>query len=371
MGSNTKIEWATHTFNPWREKDDTRIMAAESAWKEPLKWDREAKAAMEQWRADSYGFPFNPPYPKPPRPRVFCASMADVFEDWAGPISSHDGRWIVRPYLDSESGPENWQLEYPEIFKVDPQGWKLLTMADVRRRLFALIEATPNLRWLLLTKRPQNVSGCNGMPTMLPLKWIANNGANFPQNVWLGTTVENQQTADERIPHLLRAPARVRFLSCEPLLGPVDLSRFHIGWLRCTVCGEARDPDTEEPLGTRWNCGECEADRSLVIEGRFLHWVIAGGESGPHARPSHPNWFRSLRDQCVAAGVPFFFKQWGEWAPPDQVAESVFSNRPRFEAYEFPGLPVPMAEKGPIVYRVGKAAAGRLLDGREWDEVPS
>jgi protein gp37 len=123
-----------------------------------------------------------------------------------------------------------------------------------------------------------------------------------PRNVWLGVSVEDQQRADERIPLLLETPAAVRFLSCEPLLGPVDLTRIN------DVPGEWRDA-----LGGRWR--REGSDRVYEVDERRLHWIIAGGESGPNARPMHPDWARSLRDQCAAAGVPFFMKQMTKKAP--------------------------------------------------------
>lgn len=151
--------------------------------------------------------------------------------------------------------------------------------------------------------------------------------AGFP-NVWLGVSVEDQETANERIPLLLQTPIAVRFLSMEPLLGAVDLDRVWIAY----------DGET------------------------WLDWVIVGGESGPNARPMHPDWARSLRDQCVAAGVPFFFKQWGEWGPEIHM--------PVKDSYRWPiyqGEP----EDGVWSYKVGKKAAGRLLDGQEWNEMPT
>lgn len=254
MGKNTKIEWCDHTWNPWRGcskvsagcancyaetlshrnpavlgvwgDDGTRVVASESMWRQPLRWN--AQAAHQVAMAQKYGWEI------PPRPRVFCASLADVFED--------------RP-----------ELEEP------------------RERLFNLIYETKNLDWLLLTKRPDFAN-----------RWIGGLSgaglAEFPSlypNVWFGTSVENQQTADERIPHLLRCPAAVHFLSIEPLLGPVDLLRH----LNRRIQGELR------------------------TELQSISWVIVGGESGPRARPMDPAWARSLRDQCQAAGVPFFFKQ--------------------------------------------------------------
>ncbi|MCX7570372.1 phage Gp37/Gp68 family protein [Tumebacillus sp. DT12] len=155
-----------------------------------------------------------------------------------------------------------------------------------------------------------------------------------PKNIWLGVSVENQQAADERIPLLLQTPAAVRFLSCEPLLGPVDI-RHQLG-----------------------QCVFTEADQWAT--GRGIDWVIVGGESGSGARPIHPEWVRSLRDQCDAKGVPFFFKQWGEWVPADHhdgVAKYSTVRRS-------------LEEGAPFMYRVGKKAAGRLLDGREWNEMP-
>lgn len=228
MAENSKIEWTNHTFNPWigctkvsaacdhcyAEARDIRFLKDEDArrwgphasrsrtktWGNPVKWNRQAEGAAE-------------------RPRVFCASLADVFDNHKS---------------------------------IDPS-W--------RRELWALIEATPNLDWLLLTKRPQNIV------KMAPERWFTRG---IPPNVWLGTSVENQEEADRRIPHLVQCPARVRFLSCEPLLGPVDI-RKHL---------------------------------------RKLEWIITGGENGKLYRPANPDWFRSLRDQCAAGGVPFLFKQW-------------------------------------------------------------
>jgi protein gp37 len=164
----------------------------------------------------------------------------------------------------------------------------------------------------LLTKRPENVA------RFAPSLWLEN----WPAHIWIGTTVENQQCADERIPALLEIPAKVRFLSCEPLLGPVNLS---------------------------YRCLEVAAD-----------WVICGGESGGHARPMHPDWARSLRDQCNEADVPFFFKQWGEW-----IEVPAFQNNGDMGMMDTEGL-----MRSCVVRKVGKHVSGRLLDGREWSEFP-
>jgi protein gp37 len=227
----------------------TRVRTSADYWTQPLKWNREAAAAGE-------------------RRRVFCASLADVFED--------------KP-------DQNHQLNQ----------W--------RDELWWLIEKTPNLDWLLLTKRPEVVSDA------IPTRWRE---LGWPPNVWIGTSVENQEYADKRIPELLKIPAAVRFLSVEPLLGPVDL--YQMLW-------------ADMPGKPRLN---------------RIHWIIVGGESGHGARPMQPDWVRSIRDQCQEAGVPFFFKQWGEYLY-DEMNE----------------VSVPM--------RVGKHRAGRLLDGREWNEFPN
>jgi protein gp37 len=161
-------------------------------------------------------------------------------------------------------------------------------------------------------------------------------------NVWLGVSVEDQKWADIRIPALLRTPAAVRFLSCEPLLGPVDLKRSV--WTMGSERGHGL-------TASFVHAGGC-CDRFHGID-----WVIAGGESGPGARPMVPAWARSLRDQCTDAGVPFFFKQWGahRW-----VAHSVYDDATQC-----------WVERGIEPQRVSKKLAGRLLDGREWNEFPA
>lgn len=269
MAENSNIEWCDHTFNPWEgcqkvgpgcdncyaEARDQRFTGGRhwgpvaprrrtspSNWHQPVRWN--LRAQTEGRRA-----------------RVFCASLADVFDN---------------------AVPPEW-----------------------RDDLFRLIASTPHLDWLLLTKRPGNIAA------MLPPSW----GAGW-HNVWLGCTVVTQAEADRDIPKLLSVPAAVRFLSMEPLLGAVDLSR--------------------------WLAGPYDDNLSPWID-----WVIVGGESGPNARPMLPDWARSIRDQCQRAGVPFLFKQWGEWAPFGTIDPTLY----------FPE-------------KVGKRAAGRLLDGREWTEFP-
>jgi three-Cys-motif partner protein len=276
MAKNSHIEWTHHTFNPWWGchkvspacdncyaevwakrvgqslwgRQANRRFFGEAHWREPVKWNKEAADTGK-------------------RARVFCASMADVFEDQSS--------------LNKE-----------------------------RARLWALIELTPNLDWLLLTKRPQYI---------LPMApW----GDNWPNNVWIGTSIENQRLAELRLPDLLSVPATIRFLSCEPLLGPLDLS----SWFN------------RPGLNT-------------------IDWVIAGGESGAHSRAMHPDWVLRLLNQCKRANVPFHFKQWGQWVPADdknvQRRKTVLTIKGEH--------PIQMVA-------VGKKLAGRTLQGTTWDRIP-
>ncbi len=170
-------------------------------------------------------------------------------------------------------------------------------------------------------------------------------------NVWLGVTAENQARADERIPILLQIPATVRFVSVEPMLGPVDLSL-------------SDGVDLSMSVGTGLKPG-----KSYLINS--LDWVICGGETGPGARPMHPDWVRSLRDQCQDAGVPFFFKSWGEWSA--DYTEHDKRGVVAFDGWWSEGWPFGYGLDHPNsieVYKVGKKRAGRLLDGRTWDEMP-
>ena len=177
--------------------------------------------------------------------------------------------------------------------------------------------------------------------------------APFP-NVWLGVSTEDQQRADERIPDLLATPAAVRFISAEPLLGPIDLRR--LGSDASIVNGltgswqDRRDPEY---------CGH-------LIGKPHLDWVIAGGESGKGARPMHPDWARVLRDQCTASGVSFFFKQWGEFIPEQQQAAD---GRRGWEFIDRPGDHVWPDDYCSML--IGKRAAGRRLDGRKWGQMPA
>ena len=464
MGEKTEISWCDATFNPWwgcikvsegcehcyaetfakrtghsiwgPAATTQRRTFGDKHWQEPLKWHAEAAKAGE-------------------RRRVFCASMADVFE--------------AHPQLHTE-----------------------------RALLWTLIGQTPALDWLLLTKRPENIAD------MVPSWWRT--FGSWPDNVWLGTTVENQGAAEKRIPILLSIPARVRFLSCEPLLGELDLSEWigelngtpqyrgagvqgrsdgrvgdrwqwqHLesgdaqresmgrgngfdqsseatGGTRQRTLSDGENDDRQNPLprssapvgmaplqwadpfgsddqpqewrqegqspvepgvGDVFGAGnpflaraeawarstrrtqfdgqtdgkpsqgdqrteeggaEASGDREPIrsdipsdLENRqrpapAISWVICGGESGPRARPMHPNWARLLRDQCQAAGIAFHFKQWGQFIPVGQTDKTWYNSGDLMFAAD--GA-TPMH----AIRLKSKHDAGRQLDGREWNEFP-
>lgn len=187
-------------------------------------------------------------------------------------------------------------------------------------------------------------------------------------NVWIGTSVEDQAAADDRIPHLLAAPAAVRFLSAEPLLRAMDLSAYL--WGRSKPCVEC-------PKDAYCGCGFLP--RGAVPNEPAIDWVIVGGESGPGARPMHPDWARSLRDQCAAAGVPFFHKQNGAWAvvfdrdhddPDWRRCDVVARDTPAGRWLNLAGGHGFHGDRVLRVVPVSKKAAGRLLDGREHNGMP-
>ncbi len=305
MAENSKIQWTDHTFNPWRGctkvsagcqncyadtqakrnpkvlgiwgPNGTRVVASEAMWREPLKWDRDAEKAGE-------------------RRRVFCASMADVFEDWSGRMTASNGNpmWWCNGSMSNSPVPAAWN-------GVLEPGCRWVTMDDIRERLFFLIRDTPNLDWLLLTKRPECILGTFG-------RIDAHDVAEQLPNIWLGTTVENQEQADARIPHLLEAPAAVHFLSCEPLLGPVDLQNLDGGPERCRECGVVPQINSLHLPNIR--C-ECCVEGAESLAWHRLDWVIVGGESGHQARPMQLAWARSLVEQCQHSDTPVFVKQLG------------------------------------------------------------
>lgn len=221
-------------------------------------------------------------------------------------------------------------------------------------KVLAICDLAREHTYMILTKRPSRMASLfNDEDFQFHVGWFQSQvvrefGLPEPKeigswplkNVWLGVTAENQQRADERIPILLQIPAAKRFVSVEPMLELINIIRS------CdVVLGDGNIP---------------------AVDGinRWLHWIICGGETGPGARPVHPDWVRSLRDQCIAANVPFFFKSWGKFCYPDQMPDDTYRkvdaahNLAGHGDYDKP-------------WRVGKKAAGRLLDGEEWNEVPN
>lgn len=335
MGENSAIEWTHHTFNPWegcvhdspacdfcyaetrahRFHHDVwgpgtpRLMRRDAYWREPLKWDREAAAAGE-------------------RRRVFCASLADVFED------------------------------HPDV-------------PEARARLWELIAATPNLDWLLLTKRPQNVLD------MVPEVWHTNvitagptvHLAAWPENVWIGSTVENQRYLNVRMRWLSRIPAPVRFLSMEPLLGAVDLTEWidSIDWV--IVGGEANHKDSR-PMSPHWV-------RSIIRQCE-AHTIACPNDTngdGDCATCARPSPFAPERGRHVAP-VPVLFKQWGDWTStvPALVVRSDdvdlwLCDDGRTTTSEGFAL----TDEGDWVgmFRLGKKNTGRVFEGTTFTQYPT
>ncbi len=244
-------------------------------------------------------------------------------------------------------------------------------------RVFAVMALCPHHTFQVLTKRPNRAweyligATCDGARRFNVARKAGDlfgdeadakaSNALWPlPNVWLGTSISDQSSADLRIPHLLACPAAVRFVSAEPLLGPVDLTNIERPAWPGTHIFSALDCDVDLE-DDEWG-------------GATIDWVIVGGESGPKARPMHPDWARGLRDQCVAAGVAFFFKQWGEWAPTersDEIDARITMPGQNINLWAWPdGVTRDSWRYGPVSVRVGKARAGRLLDGVTWDQMP-
>lgn len=333
MSANTAIEWADHTFNPWtgctavspacdhcyaeawakRAGRDFFVRQRTKTWGDPVKWnDQHQEFFAVHGR----------------RQRVFCASLADVFDN-----------------------------------QVDPQ-WRI--------DLLELIAACPNLDWLLLTKRIGNAESLldealnvmsHGVTWWRDMPW---------PNVWIGATVCNQTEANRDIPKLLSTPAAMRFLSIEPMLGPISLAAC---W-RSAGCGWGDDDD--RAASHCFGCGGLGGfqHERCAWPSQKIDWVICGGESGPKARPMHPDWARSLRDQCASAGVPFLFKQWGAWEIASEDNGHFDHDMARNAAVwiDIDGTtakPSCTGMRNPYgMVKVGKKAAGRLLDGIEHNGFP-
>ena len=253
-----------------------------------------------------------------------------------GGLTTPEGKWNGQVRFLHERLAIPKRVKKPTVWAV----WMDLFHPDVSPLAIVLtlrmMDDCPQHTFLVLTKRPEVALEHftkNSMFVNRPL----------PKNLWMGVTAENQEQADKRIPILLQIPAAVRFVSVEPMLGPVRLDQL----ARRAKCDDWTYFDNALTGFKAHKAGGWYENK--------LDWAICGGETGPGARPMHPDWARSLRDQCQAAGVPFFFKQWGEWHPD---SKGIYE---RGDSVIFGNT---------VVHRVGKKIAGRLLDGVEWNEMP-
>ena len=294
MGENTKIEWADDTANFW--EGCTQISpACDNCY---------AKARAERFGSVEWNGP----------PRRVMAGFEVVKASRRHAMNTGQKRFVfvnsLSDFFDNQAPP------------------------DWRYAALDAMAAAPQCIFLLLTKRIGNV-----------VSMVGEHWSHWPNNAWLGITVVNQEEADRDIEKLLGAKATLKipraFLSCEPLLGPIDLANV------AEHCGYA----SHVLKGYRHDMGVPIANLTASID-----WVIAGGESGKGARPMQRDWARGLRDQCAAAGVPFMFKQWGEWAPLN-IAGADYG--------------VQRTADSPKLLRMGKQRAGRLLDGVEHNGRPA
>jgi protein gp37 len=325
VGSDTKIEWANHTWNPWYGCTPVSEGCANCyALRRMMQLKRvEGPGDIRRASEATWRFPLSKKVKA--GDRVFVCSWGDFFH---------------------EDVPEDWR-------------WEAFGMMDER----------PDVTFLLLTKRAEAMREWVEMiqgewadsETSREKGWIAKH-----RHIWLAVTAENQPRADERITTLLSIdwPGK-KGVSIEPMLGPVELVQA-MGVGLCRECNGEEvisnpkhdlHPNQTGDLPEHDWCPVCTDAGERKVYG--LDWIIAGGETGPNARPANPEWFRGIRDQCVAARVPFFFKQWGEWLPADHFMDARLTLD---DAVIHGDADEP--------FRVGKKRAGRLLDGRTWNEVP-
>lgn len=330
MTDNTAIEWTDATWNP-------------------LRGCSRVSEGCRNCYAESVAHRFS----GPGRPYDGLTRIVNGRPTWTGEIR------LVPELLDQ---PLRWKRPRRIFVNSMSDLFHERVPDDFIRSVFATMAAARWHTFQVLTKRPTRMRAL--------LKLWTEEGAVLP-NVWLGVSVEDQQTADDRIPLLLDTPAAVRWISAEPLLGPIDL--YPSAYLPCpnAADGLSMDPST----GDYECCRKC--DFTGVSDEIGIDWVVAGGESGQHARATHPEWFRSLRDQCKTADVPFLFKQWGEWVDERHAhLDQPIATRLRKTVSRLAsdGTVYPMRGPGPEsyagIYRVGKKAAGRLLDGVLHDAYP-
>lgn len=311
MATTTRIEWADLTINPVRGCSHCSP-GCDNCYAERFA----ARLALNPKSGKAY------------------AGLVDFKGKWTGKISTPDlsvfdrlPKTPKRIFMGSMT-----DMFHPNLDDNDGQGWRAIL-----KRIFEYSQHT----FMVLTKRPDIMQRS--------IEWLIAQDGDLPPNLWLGVTVCNQAEADAKIPVLLATPAAKRFVSIEPMLGPMDLTS--IEYLEGVIEGADES-------------GMLDALRGLTMDDAPTHpaldWVICGGETGPGSRPMHPDWVRSLRDQCQEATVPFFFKSWGEWAP-DCLCRT---KKPH------PETPRPSPGHMGCMFKCGKANSGRLLDGREWNEIP-
>ncbi len=314
MNAKTKIEWTDATWNPIR--GCSRVSEG----------CRNCYAERQAARFSGFG-----------RPYEGLAVLTEAGPRWTGKVR------LIKDLLDQ---PLRWRkprkIFVNSMSDLFHEGLEKRTIAAI----FGIMALAGQHTFQVLTKRPQRFAGLlehlsaeqcvSEAFQLIGAHPTCQMSHDWPlPNVWLGVSVEDQPTADARIPLLLAAPAAVRWVSYEPALGPVDFSAYLPG----------------SPLATHHSP---------------LSWIVCGGESGPKARPMHPDWARSARDQCQAAGVPFFFKQWGAWAPARDIMKAMGGG-----IFDFGSTPSHIFEDGVIVYRPSKKEyAGAFLAGREWLEFP-
>jgi protein gp37 len=307
VADNSTIEWTDATWNP--VTGCTKVSpGCDHCYAERIVERFKGKGAFEQvtLNEDRLSAPLRWRKPR----RVFVNSMSDLFHD---------------------AVPDDYIAQAFAVMAESPQHtFQVLTKRHGRMRTLLSSESFEDAvsAWI---DRYQDGTGTMRDDDWYPLR-----------NVWLGVSVEDQKRADLRVPALLDIPAAVRFLSCEPLLGPVDLAAYLDRW--------------------EWKNSERRSDVGHVDwYGPRLGWVIVGGESGPGARPMHPDWARSLRDQCAIGEIPFFFKQWGTWAPADVHG---WYSRAQWVEYQEDG------GREAAFMHAAKSKSLRELDGRTWDEYP-
>lgn len=335
------------------------------------------------------------PNPKVALPYAGLVDERDGRLDWTGQVNLVDDRLTLpmrwtkprRIFVNAQSDlfhdqvPDQFIARVFGVMAATPRHtFQVLTKRHARMRsllssdTFSAAVSRQAVRYLAAFERPRVDLGKPWDVWPLP-------------NLWLGVSVEDQKRAELRLPALLDTPAAVRWASCEPLLGPLELDWWLGGHWRCPTCGF----DQGSHMGNT-HCIECRT-RSYPPPYRSLDWIVVGGESGPGARPMHPAWPRRLRDQCAAAGVPYLFKQWGEYGLlprgwreegpwPDEpgvtVADDGTVYQPGDLTYDPPGPRYGEAVRADhgraqltAMYRAGKKEAGRELDGRTWDQYPA